>query len=1052
MNAKVLIVDDSLTVRMDLGEALEGAGFEVLLCPDLHSARETLAKETCGLLILDLLLPDGDGLDLLKELKERKATSELPVLLLSSEAEVRDRVSGMGAGADDYLGKPYELGQVVARALALTRARSEEPLEGPRRRVLVIDDSATFRGAIREALEAADYEVREARTGEEGLALAAAIRPDAVLVDGVLPGIDGATVIRRLKSDSALRDAPCLLLTAAEGEGEELRSLEAGADGYARKSEDLGMILVRLSALLRGVSAGDPDLRPSLLGPKRLLAVGEDGPYFRALTNELRQEGCDVVLARSEDEALALLAAQPVDALLLDVDLPGLSGQEACRAIKQSLRWRELPLVLLTAREDRDATIAWINAGADDFVARSAGVEVLKARLRAQLRRKHFEDEKRRNTERLLRRETEARFQQLIHSNIIGAIVSDLGGQLRDANDAFLNMLGYSRPELETGALNRDSLTPPEWHPRDAQAVEQLRTQGSAAPFEKELLRKDGTRLPITLGLVLLDGTDTTVGFALDRTEQKRAEEQIKAYAAALTRANRELEQAKERAEQESRFKSKFLASMSHELRTPLNAIIGFSELLEQEIFGPLTPRQKDYVLNVLVSGRHLLTLINDVLDLSKVEAGRMELSREWTPLALVVDAVQGVVHPLASKRNIQVSVTLPSALPDLYLDPVRIKQVLYNLLSNAIKFTPEGGTVALSARSLGTHLEVSCRDSGIGIRPEDMSRLFREFEQIEPDGGVKPEGTGLGLSLSKRLVELHGGTIRAQSEPGVGSTFTFTLPMLRRQASADASVPLDGPPPEPVVLIIEDDPKAAELIGEHVRGAGLSGVVAQNAEEALQLTERLRPVAITLDILMPGIDGWAILGKLKSNPATQGIPVVIVSVDDNLNRGLLLGATDSLVKPVSREALLKTLESRGVPVQRIQGLRVLLAGEADGELTRVATFLRQAGCEVERCEAPRPGAVSPGLTNLVLLNPPADAAGQELLWRFSREAGLVGIPVQVMAGFPERAALWRGEATLEIDPRGLTPERLVRLVRQAVDSPRADGLRPALGGGGTQA
>jgi PAS domain S-box-containing protein len=774
---RVLIVDDSLTVRMDLGEALQAAGFEPVFCADIRSARQALTRDGCGLVVLDVLLPDGDGLDLLKEIRESPATAGMPVMLLSTEAEVGSRVRGMGAGADEYIGKPYDIGQLVARARALVR-HSTGNGAGRRCRVLVIDDSATFRDELKRALEGAGYEVQEAATGEEGLALAGAVRPDAVIVDGVLPGIDGATVVRRLKSDTAMRDAPCLLLTAAEGTAEELRSLEAGADAYVRKSEDLGVILVRLAALLRGVTAAGNGTKPSLLGPKRLLAVDDSITYLEELGSQLRQEGYDVVLARSGEEALELLAAQPVDGILLDLMMPGLSGQDTCRRIKQSAQWRDIPLVMVTARDDRDAMIEGINAGADDYIAKSADFDVLKARLRAQLRRKHFEDENRRIRETLVRQETDARFQQLLHSNIIGVIQGNFSGQLTDANDAFLAMLGYSRAELERGKLRWDDLTPPEWREATAIAVEQVRRLGSGPPYEKEYFRKDGSRQPVELGLVLLEGTDTVVGFVLDRTEHKAAEEQLRKYSVALEGANRDLELAKERAEQESRFKSRFLASMSHELRTPLNAIIGFSDLLEQELFGPLTDRQKKYVQNVLLSGRHLLTLVNDILDLSKVEAGRMELSRESTALATVVDAVSGVIKPLVDKAGVRVSLSLPPNLPDLYIDAVRIKQVLYNLLSNAIKFTPRGGSVELSAELQGNNLSVSCKDTGIGIRAEDMPRLFREFEQLEHPGGDKPEGTGLGLALTKRLVELHGGGIAVASEIGKGSTFTFTLPL----------------------------------------------------------------------------------------------------------------------------------------------------------------------------------------------------------------------------------------------------------------------------------
>jgi len=408
MSPNALIVDDSLTVRMDLKEAFESAGFTVTPCATAVEARQALALHVCSVLVLDVILPDTDGLELLAEVRSDPRTSAIPVMLLSTEAEVRDRIRGLKTGADEYIGKPYDAAYVVARAKELIRAQVG-PQPGGSASVLIIDDSVTFREALREALEASGYDVVTAGTGEEGLRVAADLRPNAVVVDGMLPGIDGATVVQRLRLDSVLRATPCLLLTASEDRGAELHALASGADAFVRKDEDVGVIRARLAALVRSGGATSPGDAPrGFLGPKKILAV-DDSPTFRhALADTLRAEGYDVVLAGSGEEALALLQVQAVDCILLDLMMPGIGGEETCRRIKATPLIGDTPLIMLTALEDRDAMIRGLGVGADDFIAKSSELAVLKARLMAQLRRKQFEDENRRIREQLMRKEREA--------------------------------------------------------------------------------------------------------------------------------------------------------------------------------------------------------------------------------------------------------------------------------------------------------------------------------------------------------------------------------------------------------------------------------------------------------------------------------------------------------------------------------------------------------------------------------------------------------------------------------------------------------------------
>ncbi len=443
MTPGVLIVDDSLTVRMDLQEAFESAGFTTTLCETVSAAREAMAQCAISLIVLDVLLPDGDGVDLLREIKTSPVTAMIPVILLTTEAEVRDRMRGLQTGADDYVGKPYETSYVIGRARQLAGGAGHA-LDSSAATLLVIDDSATFRDSLKSALEAAGYTVATAETGEEGLRTAVALRPQAIIVDGTLPGgIDGATVIRRLKQDVALRHTPCLLLTASEEREDELRALEAGADGYLRKEADAHVLLARITAMLR--SARPPSMAvsdsSSFLGPKKILAVDDSATYLNEVSDELRAEGYDVIMARSGREALELLGVQPVDCILLDVLMPGLSGHETCRRIKGTSAWKEIPLLMLTSLDERQAMVEGINAGADDYIPKSGDFEVLRARLRAQLRRKQYEDENRRVRQQLLDKEIEATYARAAQE--IAEARAALAGELERKNKE-LEAFSYS--------------------------------------------------------------------------------------------------------------------------------------------------------------------------------------------------------------------------------------------------------------------------------------------------------------------------------------------------------------------------------------------------------------------------------------------------------------------------------------------------------------------------------------------------------------------------------------------------------------------------------
>ena len=354
--------------------------------------------------------------------------------------------------------------------------------------------------------------------------------------------------------------------------------------------------------------------------------------------------------------------------------------------------------------------------------------------------------------------------------------------------------------------------------------------------------------------------------------------------------------------------KSDFLAAMSHELRTPLNAIIGFSELLTEggeEAADPATVAT--YSEHIHASGLHLLELVNDVLDLARVEAGRLDLKPVQFDLDVVTRQTVATLQALADQK--QQTLTLELEPLAVEADPSRVRQIILNLLSNAIKFTGVGGQIRLS---LGLdddgNAKLTVADTGRGIGPADIDHIFEAFHQADADGSAHHEGTGLGLALTRQLVEAHAGSVDVSSQLGVGSQFTVRLPIRHAVVDPNLERPPAIPPGKPSVLVIEDDPAARELLRLHLEGAGYTVLATASGRQGLAWVAEARPDAVLLDILLPDIDGWEILQRLKADPATRSIPVMVVSVVDNRTLGLALGAVDYFVKPVSREPLLEAI------------------------------------------------------------------------------------------------------------------------------------------------
>jgi len=668
--------------------------------------------------------------------------------------------------------------------------------------------------------------------------------------------------------------------------------------------------------------------------------------------------------------------------------------------------------------------------------------------------RKQIEDERMRLDQRL--RDQHFYTRSLLESNIDALMTTDPRGIITDVNKQMEALSGCTRAEL-IGAPFKNYFTDPM---RAEAGIDRVLSEGKVTNYELTARDRDGALTVVSYNATTFHDRDGrlqgVLAVARDMTELKRIEQ-------ALQQKNAELEDA-------SRMKSEFLANMSHELRTPLNAIIGFSEVLSDGLLGDMTDKQRKFIDDIFKSGKHLLSLINDILDLSKVEAGKMLLDLDPVDVSSLLRNSLSIIKGQAAARHVRLDMRAPDRLGFMNADARKVKQIVYNLLSNAVKFTADGGEVILEAERVSRgdvgiltqpwpyrtfplvesefseFLRVSVTDKGIGISPEGLEQLFKPFSQVDSGLARKFEGTGLGLALVKLLVDLHGGAVAVESAVGQGSCFSVWIPV-RSVPHAEKRQPKAPAPPRDQqhggsrsALVVESNYKSAELIRVQLEAEGFTVLHAVTAEDAMTVAERQPLALITLDIMMPDVDGWAFIKRLKEIPATRLIPVVIISILADRTKGFALGAAAVMQSPVSRQELSDCLAELGLaPVSGDQSIKVLIADDDPSAVEMVAVRMRGLANTVLRAYGGREAIAMaqrelPDLIVLDLMMP--DVNGFEVVAALHDDPATARIPIVVVTASeitPEDRNRLRGSVSTIMGKAGFDGKRFMGEVRRAM-------------------